>query len=145
MRRQRHSDRETADWQVPCRRLNPARLFGHNGPMSNKPNDSDNCAPAAKAEPYDHPLYWLLLLAPPLAAPIVAVMGARLAVVGLPGIGGLILAVVFFLLTPLLCAVWALRICWRLTNSSIPLTVFLFAIELVLILVAFLLVIPRWD
>jgi hypothetical protein len=57
-----------------------------------------------KKESYIPPMQWLLLLAPPLITPFVAAAFYLLAFAGLGGIG-----VILYLLTPLICAIWAFR------------------------------------
>jgi hypothetical protein len=84
--------------------------------------------------------HWWLLVGPPLVTPVVATVWYLLAFAGLGGIG-----IILYLLTPIVCAVWAFRICRRLADSSIGLLIGLFVLELVLILIAFLLGTPHWD
>jgi hypothetical protein len=89
---------------------------------------------------------WLLLVGPPLVTWLAASGLYLLAFFGLGCIG-----ILFYFLAPLICAIWAFRICRRLAESlegdSGPtvLVVFLFVLELFLILAAFLFLTPHWD
>ena len=49
-----------------------------------------------------------------------------------------VVAVILYFLTPIVPAIWAFRICWRLAASSTVLLIFLLRVELALIFVAFL-------
>jgi len=85
-------------------------------------------------------LDWVLFVGLPLATPVIATAWYILAFAGLGAAG-----VILYLLTPLLCAVWSFRVCRRLAASSSILLAFLFAIELILIFLAFFLFTPHWD
>ena len=102
--------------------------------------ENDKPIPETEEEGQVHFLHWMLLVCPPLATSLVATGWYLLAFMGLGGIG-----IIFYLITPLICAVWSFRICKRLAEFSTVLMVFLFAIEFFLIFFAFLLGTPHWD
>ncbi len=83
---------------------------------------------------------WAWLVVPPLVTPFIATAWYALAFFGLGYIG-----IIFYFLTPIICAVWAFRVCWRLARSvrdlatRVKLVLLLFALELFLIVAALLL------
>jgi hypothetical protein len=108
--------------------------------MNNTPIINDKPLLETSKEQPVHLLYWLWLVYPPLVTSFIATAWYLLAFAGIGAFG-----IIFYLFTPLICAVWSFRICRRLAGSSSLLMVCLFALELILILFAFLLGTPHWD
>jgi hypothetical protein len=81
---------------------------------------------------------WLLLAGPPVATMLLASAAGILMLYLIPLGRFALVAVILYLLTPIVSAMWAFRICWRLAASSTVLLIFLLTVELALIFVAFL-------
>jgi hypothetical protein len=105
--------------------------FAYNDAVDNTSTNNDEL-PLTDGEKQH--AYLLLLAGPPVATWVLWSVFWLLVTEGWLGIVG----VFFCLLTPVVCALWAFRICRRLTKSWTEL-LFLTTLELVLIFIAYLL------